>query len=182
MRRGKKAVSELVAILMLVSITVAAAFVVYVYSSGLLGSLTGAQPQSGLYTNQITLEYYDWTNGGKCSISYTPSPVCTSLVLSIRNVGSGLANIAAYYVSGTQIISASISSSTCSSFSGAVATTTTVSSVTSLAPQASCTVTLSMPTTGLTITPGVAYSVKIATNNGGVFAYTCIAGQRTGSY
>jgi hypothetical protein len=49
-------------------------------------------------------------------------------------------------------------------------------------PQASCTVTLTMPATGLTITAGVAYSVRIGTSNGGVFAYTCVAGQRTGSY
>jgi hypothetical protein len=175
MRRGKKAVSELVAIMMLISITVAAAFVIYVYSSGLLGSLTGAQPQTGLYTNQITLEYYDWT-------SCTPTSCSRStLKLTIRNVGSGLANIAAYYVSG-KLITYPISSTTCTSVTGTVLVTSAVSSVTSLVPQATCTVTLAMPTTGLTITSGVAYEVKIATNNGGVFAYSCVAGQRTGSY
>jgi hypothetical protein len=172
MRRGKRAVSELVAIMMLISITVAAAFVIYVYSSGLLGGLTGAQPQSGLYTNQITLEYYDWTT----------SPCCTTLKLTIRNVGTGLANIAAYYVSGKPITYPSTSTCTSVSGIGTVAVTSTVTSVTSLVPQASCSVTLTMPTTGLTITPGVAYEVKIVTNNGGVFAYSCVAGERTGSY
>jgi len=172
MRKGKRAVSELVAVMMLVSITVAAAFVIYVYSSGLLGSLTGAQPQTGLYTNQITLEYYDWTT----------SPCCTTLKLTIRNVGSGLANIAAYYVSGKPITYPSSTICSSVSVSATVAVTTTVTSVTSLLPQASCTVTLTLPTTGLTITPGFAYEVKIVTNNGGVFAYSCVAGQRTGSY
>jgi len=162
--------------MMLISITVAATFVIYVYSSNLLGSLTGAQPPSGQYSNQITLEYYDWTT----------SPCCTKLKLTIRNVGSGLANIAAYYVSGTQITSSNVLS-ICTSVSATFTMTTTAGNTYTLTqglllPQASCTVTLTMPTTGLTITPGVAYSVKIATSNGGVFAYSCVAGQRTGSY
>jgi len=176
---------------MLISITVAATFVIYVYSSNLLGSLTGAQPQSGQYSNQITLEYYDWTNGGKCSTSYTPSPICTRLVLSIRNVGSGLANIAAYYVSGIQITIGGVGSAppVCSGTATTYVATTTITTGTVatkitylplLLPQGSCTVTLT--TTGLTITPGVAYTVKIATTNGGVFVYSFVAGQRTGSY
>ena len=85
--RGKKAVSEIVAATLLITITVAASVIFYVYSSNLLGSLTGTQPQSGLYSNQITLEYYDWTT-------------LSSLILTVRNVGSGLANIAAFYVNG----------------------------------------------------------------------------------
>ena len=196
MRRGKKAVSEIVAAMMLISITVAATFVIYVYSSNLLGSLTGAQPQSGQYSNQITLEYYDWTNTGSsgslCNLNRA-TPDCTKLKLTIRNVGSGLANIAAYYVSGTQITIGGVGSAPpiCSGTATSYVATTTIttgtvaSKITYLPlvlPQGSCTVTLTMPTTGLTITPGVAYTVKIATSNGGVFVYSCVAGQRTGSY
>ena len=173
MRIGKKGVSEILAATLLITITVSAATIFYLYSSNLLGSLTGAQPQSGQYTNQISLEYYDWTNTGL-------------LKLTIRNVGSGLANIAAYYVSGTKIIP---TSSICTSVSGTFTTTIATTTVSTysytltqgpLLPQASCTVILTI--TGLTIMAGVAYSVRIATSNGGVFAYTCVAGQRTGSY
>ena len=54
MRRGRKGVSEVVAAMLLITITIAAATIFYIYSSGLLGSLTGAQPQSGQYSNQIS--------------------------------------------------------------------------------------------------------------------------------
>jgi FtsP/CotA-like multicopper oxidase with cupredoxin domain len=89
-------------------------------------------------------------------------------------------------VSGTKITP---TSSICTSVSGTFTTTIATTTVSTysytltqgpLLPQASCTVILTV--TGLTITPGVAYSVRIATSNGGVFAYTCVAGQRTGSY
>ncbi len=154
MRRGKKAVSEVVAAMLLITITVAASIIFYVYSSGLLGSLTGAQPQSGQYSNQITLEYYDWRT-------------LTSLNLTVRNVGSGLTNIAAYYVNGIKVTA-----------SGACTTTTT------LQPQKSCTVKLTIPgvLNGQTVLAGVAYAVKVATKDGGVFAYSCVAGQTTGSF
>ncbi|MGD0175542.1 MAG: archaellin/type IV pilin N-terminal domain-containing protein [Candidatus Bathyarchaeia archaeon] len=153
MRTGKKGVSEVVAAMLLITITIAAATIFYVYSSGLLGSLTGAQPQSGQYSNSITLEFYDWTT-------------LTTLNLTVRNVGSGLANIAAYYVSGTKVTA-----------SGACTSTTT------LQPQKSCLVKLTIPAAlnGQTVLTGVAYLVKVVTKDGGIFVYSCIAGQRTGN-
>jgi hypothetical protein len=198
MRRGKGAVSEVVAALMLISIVVAAAFIIYVYSSNLLGSLTGAQPSTGQYSNQITLEYYDWTvdqsGPAQCSLSYTPLN-CGTLVLQIRNVGTGLANIAAYYVNGVRITTVSY---TCPTLSGTVTvTSTSLTTVANLMPQASCSVKLTMPTgttysTGCstavtttnlqTICVGLTYSIQIATTSGGIFAYNCVAGERTGSY
>ena len=76
---GRKGISELVAALIMVMIVMAGAIIVYVYSSGMLGSLQGAQPQQGQYTNQIALEYYDWTR--------TLSPTLQTLKLTLRNVG-----------------------------------------------------------------------------------------------
>jgi flagellin-like protein len=153
---GNRGVSEVVAAMLLITITVSASVLFYVYSSGLLGRLTAAQPQSGQYANQITLEYYDWST-------------LTSLVISVRNVGSGLARIAAYYVSGTRVTPLSSS--------------TGCPTVATLNPQASCTVTLTIPTAlgGQTVLAGVAYLVKITTKDGGVFSYSCIAGKSTSS-
>lgn len=154
MRRGVKGVSEVVAAMLLITITVSASVIFYVYSSGLLGSLQGSQPQSGQYANQITLEYYDWTT-------------LTSLNLTLRNVGSGLASIAAYYVNGVKVTP----SGGCTS-------------LTTLNPQTSCAVKLTIPAAlnGQTVVPGVAYLVKVVTVDGGIFAYSCVAGQRTASY
>jgi flagellin-like protein len=151
MRIGKKGVSEILAATLLITITVSAATIFYLYSSNLLGSLTGAQPQSGQYSNQITLEYYDWTK-------------LTNLTLTVRNVGSGLANIAAYYVNGIKY----------------TPTGGTCTSTATLQPQQSCKVTLTIAA-GSALS-GVAYSVRVVTKDGGVFSYSCIAGQRTGGY
>jgi flagellin-like protein len=153
---GKKAISEIVAAMMLIAIAIAASMIIYFYSSGLLGSLQGAQPQQGQYTNQITLEYYDWTS-------------LDALIVTLRNTGSGLAVFAAFYVSA-QPVSLS-AGSTC-----AILSTT---STTTLKPNSSCKAILD--TSDLSISSGFAYSLRIVTRDGGVFSYSCIAGQSTGS-
>jgi len=158
---GKRGISEIVAALILISIVVAASIVIYVYSSGLLGSLQGASPQQGEYTNQITLEFYDWTS-------------LNTLKLTLRNTGSGLAVFAAFYVSGSEV--ALKTGSTCTTIS---ATITASSTISTLKPQSSCTTILDL--TGLTISAGLAYPVKVVTKDGGVFSYSCIAGHTTGS-
>lgn len=160
MGRNRKAISEIVAALILVSIVVAGGIIVYVYSSGLLGSLLGAGPQQGQYTNQITLEFYDWTS---CT-----SPCSTStLTLTLRNVGSGRAVLAAFYVEGKAVQLKVGGGSTCT------VTTST------LLPRYSCAAVLDI---SFQATAGVAYIVKVVTSDGGVFSYSCIAGQRTGSF
>jgi flagellin-like protein len=173
MRIGKKGVSEILAATLLITITVSAAVIFYLYSSNLLGSLTGAQPQSGLYSNQITLEYYDWTT-------------LTTLTLTVRNVGSGLANIAAYYVNGIIVTATGACTSTSTSITTSITTSTTLiaTPIATLQPRQSCKVTLTIPAAlnGQTVVSGVAYLVKVVTKDGGVFSYSCISGQRTGSY
>jgi hypothetical protein len=167
---GKRGLSEIVAALILISIAVAASIIIYVYSSGLLGSLQGAQPQQGQYTNQITLEFYDWTSQG------TADNTLHTLKLTLRNTGSGLAVFAAFYVAGTKV--ALRAGSTCSTIS-ATTTITASSTISTLKPQSSCVAVLDL--TGLTISPGLAYPVKVVTKDGGVFSYSCIAGHSTGS-
>jgi hypothetical protein len=160
---GKKGIGEIVAAMILITIAVAASIIIYVYSSGLLGSLQAAQPQQGQYTNQITLEFYNWTS-------------LNTLKLTLRNTGSGLAVFAAFYVSGNKV--ALKGGSTCTTVS-ATATITAASTISTLKPQSSCTAILDL--TGLTISRGLAYAVKVATKDGGVFSYSCIAGHSTGS-
>ena len=92
---------------------------------------------------------------------------CQTINLTLRNVGSGLGIIGAFYISGNIV--------TTTNTVGSCTTYTT----TALQPQKSCSVKLTI--SGVTIVFGVAYVVKVATKNGGVFAYGCIAGQKTGS-
>lgn len=146
--------------MLMISIVVAAAFVIYVYSSGLLGSLQGAQPQQ-LYTNQITLEFYNWPNLG----STYPNNMHT-LTLNLRNTGSGRAVLADFFVNGTAV--------TLSSTTGTCFTYTTTT--TFLPPGSTCVAVLTIPQ-ATSITAGYAYSLRLVTRDGSVFTYTLIAGQ-----
>jgi hypothetical protein len=89
---------------------------------------------------------------------------------------SGLAVFAAFYVSGNKV--ALKGGSTCTTIS-ATTTITAASTISTLKPQSSCTAILDL--TGLTISSGLAYAVKVVTKDGGVFSYSCIAGHSTGS-
>jgi hypothetical protein len=165
---GKRGVSEIAAAMLLITITVAASIIIYFYSSGLLGSLQGAQPQQGQYTNQITLEYYDWTD-----------PALHTLKVTFRNTGSGLAIFAAFYVSGQAVTLRS--GSTCAVLNATRTTTLYPQATTSVAGRNSrCVAVLGIPST-LTIVAGLTYSVRVVTRDGGVFTYSCIAGHSTGS-
>ena len=165
MVHGRRAISEIVAALILVSIVMAGAFILYVYSSGLLGSLQAAQPQTP-YQNQIALEYYDWTTtaipGRNCQ-----NLNCVRLIL--RNVGSGRGTLAAFYVSNsTKFVAISLNS------------TSTCPTATALNPQQTCAVALFIPSS-FKITSGMAYIVKVVTRDGAGFSYTCIAGRTSGT-
>jgi flagellin-like protein len=161
MRPGRKGISEIVAALIMILIVITGSIIVYVYSSGMLGSLQGAQPQTQ-YSNQIALEYYDWTTA--------LSPTLQRLKLTLRNVGSGRGILAAFYVGNGTTITTNL----LPTLSGNCTTVTT----TALKPQAICIANLTIP---ITITRGAAYNVKIVTKDGSVFSYSCIAGQSTGT-
>jgi len=155
-RAGKKAISDLVAAMLMILIVIAATTIFYVYSMGLFGSLQGAQPQQP-YTAHIALEYYDWTT-------------LNTLRITLRNTGTEPVNFANFYVGNEtwimQIPSGSITyDSGCNSPAGALSVRT------------ACRVTLSNIAT---VTMGTAYTLKAVTMKGAIFRYNCIAGSATG--
>ena len=141
---------------MMVAITIAAALLIYVYSSGLLGTLQGAQPQQP-YAGQVALEYYDWTDTAK-------------LNMTVRNVGASVINVikSDWFINGVKQYAT-------------IGTCTTGSSPTALLPQGSCKVDITIAAGQPTVVTGVLYTVKMATIAGNVFSYSCIAGRSTGS-
>jgi len=155
---NRKGASEIIAAMLLIVITVAAAVLMYAYASGLMGGLQGVAVKQP-YLEHLALDYYDWTGGTSCGTG--------KLCLSLRNVGSASITIktADYFVNGIETATPSFSCA-----SGAL------DSNGNLVPQGFCQVTVPMPT-GFTPTPGVAYSVKIATKDGAIFSYSCIAGR-----
>ncbi len=140
--------------MLMITITVAAGVLLYVYSSGVVGGLDRtnvAQP----YTESLTLDYYNWLNPANAP------------QLTLRNVGSAQITFADFFMAGMGNTSDLTFGSNCPSPTPYV-----------LAVQSSCTVTFPIPT-GLTVTSGVAYAVKIVAKDSSIFSFSCIAGSNT---
>jgi flagellin-like protein len=147
-RVNNRAVSDIIAALLLIAIAVAAAILLYVFAIGLLGSLGSS---GGLQTKEeILMEAYSFPTG---------SPA--SLVVTVRNIGSQTENLAGadYFVNGIKTTGSP--SFTCSPASA-------------VTPTEPCAITLTVTTTSLI--SGASYPLKIATPTGGVFSYPVIYG------
>ena len=84
----RKALSPVIATLLMVAIAVAASIITYVWAMGLLGGLMGT---GGTQTKeQLILEAYDWKTTGTISLIF-------------RNVGSAQVSIAAVYLEGVTL-------------------------------------------------------------------------------
>jgi len=86
-RVSKKAVSPVIATLLMIAVAVAASVIVYVWSAGLLGTLMGGG--GAQVKEQLIVEAYSW-----------PSPG-TTLTLYLRNTGSSAVTVQKVYVGGT---------------------------------------------------------------------------------
>jgi len=84
-RVSKKAVSPVIATLLMIAVAVAASVIVYVWSAGLLGTLMGGG--GAQVKEQLVVEAYDWVATG-------------TLKLYVRNVGASDVEVAAIYVGG----------------------------------------------------------------------------------
>jgi flagellin-like protein len=116
---NNRAVSQIIAALLLIAIAVAAAILLYVFSIGLLGSLGSGGGQQT--KEQVIMEAYSFSG-------------ITSVTLTLRNVGPSAVNLATadYFVNGIQ----ETPTSTCGSAS-------------TLLPQASCAVAIPTTTASL---------------------------------
>ncbi|MGD0175553.1 MAG: archaellin/type IV pilin N-terminal domain-containing protein [Candidatus Bathyarchaeia archaeon] len=143
---NNRAVSNIIAALLLIAIAVAAAVLLYVFSIGLLGSLGSSGGQQT--KEQVIMEAYSFSN------------VAGPLVVTLRNVGSSSENLATadYFVNGVL----------------GTATVTNCSS-SAVTPGGSCNVSVALGA-GATLISGAAYPFKIVTPTGGVFSYSVIAG------
>ena len=83
---NRKAVSPVIAVLLMIAIAVAASILVYVWSMGLIGTLqTGGGQQ---VREQIELDAYSWNS------------TSGSMDLYLRNVGSSSVEVDAIYIEG----------------------------------------------------------------------------------
>jgi hypothetical protein len=146
---GRKALSNIIAVLLLIMTSVAGSAILYAYASGLFGSLQGAHPQQS-YTEHLAMEYYNWTNPQLLSIR-------------IRNVGSQNILIEDVFISGTLVANVTwgVPPDTCQNGY--------------LPVQSSCLVQV-IPPSGLTFQTGVAYSVSFASSAGGRTSFSVVYG------
>jgi flagellin-like protein len=117
---NNRAVSQVIAALLLIAIAVAAAILLYVFAIGLLGSLGSGGGQQT--KEQVIMEGYNF-----------PIAATSSLVITVRNVGPAAVNIGAadFFVNGVM----SAMGGSCSGIT--------------LTPTQSCTATLTVTTASL---------------------------------
>ena len=161
----RRAVSPIIATLLLIAISVAAGVLVYVFTSGIAGTLTNSHVNQ--LTEQISLDAYNFQS----------SPP-NYLTMYLRNTGTGAVTISAVYFDGAL----ANWYGTC----GVTAATTTVTSGTATATSLSTTGstaaesaqgTCQLNIYGITASAGTSYQVTIATVDGGKFIYSVVAGQ-----
>jgi len=149
---SRRAVSQIIAALLLVCITVSAATLFAAYASGLMGKILNpvtSQP----YTEQFSVEYYNWNT-------------LSSLIVDVRNTGVATVNLstADYFLSG--IIT------TAPTFSCVSPATSTA-----VPPIGACNLTWSV--TAGSYSSGIAYVLKIVLTDGSTFTFSLIAGSNT---
>lgn len=154
MHLGRRAISNVIAVMLLLLIAVTGTAIFYVYASGIFGLLQGAQPQQS-YMEHIALEYYNWTASSNFLLQ-----------IRIRNVGSANILIKDIFISGTNVtrITWGQGNDTCQT------------AFLSLPIRSSCLVIITPPSS-LTFQSGVAYSVSFVSSTGGKTTFSPIYGQ-----
>lgn len=148
---SRKGVAEIIAALLLVCIAISAATLLAIYASGLMGSLQ--VPVSQPYAEHLALDYYNW-------------PAGNSLKIIVRNDGVATITLADFFLQGSMEATSGLTFANCPSNPYV------------LPVQSSCTITLPVPS-GLTVTQGTAYSVKLVAKDGAIFTFSCIYGSYT---
>ena len=111
---GRRAVSPIIATLLLIAIAVAAGIIVYVYVNSLAGGLTTGGGQQ--VSDQVALDAYNY------------GTIATGDVMAVRDVGSGSITISAVFFDGVLVPSANLASenpATCATGAVSVAPSTT---------------------------------------------------------
>jgi len=156
LRSSPKGISEIISALLVVCITVSAATLFAAYASGLMGSLQ--TPAKQPYTEQLTLDYYNWAT------------VANGPQVTIRNDGAAAITLSDFYLQGVKTTPPSPTSNTF----GCPSQTTPFT----LSIQSCLTLTFPVPS-GLTVSSGTPYTVKLVANDGTIFTFSCIAGSYT---
>ena len=155
---ARKAVSPIIATLLLIAIAVAAGIIVYVFVNSISGNLTQQGGQQ--VADQISMDAYSYPSAG------------TAPVLVLRNVGSASITISAIYFDGNLCQASGV---TCT----AAASLTTAGGCSAATLPSVCTTgsytQVTLTTAAQTV--GTSHIVRVETSDGGTFTFTIIAGR-----
>ena len=163
----RKGVSPIIATLLLIAITVAAGVIVYVFVTGLSGTLT--KSGGNQVTEQISLDSYNFQS-------------TNFLTMYLRNTGTGSVTVSAVYFNGAA-----------AQFFGSCGTLTTASTSETVVISSGSTTILAAPTSTTAaeaaqqtcqlnvfdmgpVSAGTSYQVKVVTSDGGLFPFNVVAG------
>ena len=160
---ARKAVSPIIATLLLIAIAVAAGIIVYVYVNSLSGGLTSGGGQQ--VSDQIAMDAYNYA-----TISNGPT-------VTIRDVGSSGVSISGIFFDGTSVTSlAALPTGSCTGLTQAPSPPTSFFGTCTSGQ----TLTFVINSNGATSAPsGTSHIIKILDSSGGAAVITVIAG-RTG--
>jgi len=156
---ARKAVSPIIATLLLIAIAVAAGIIVYVFTSSITGNLTQSGGQQ--VSEQISMDAY----------SFPASPV-----LVLRNVGGASLTINQIYYDGNLCQTTGL---VCTGGANNPAVTNSGACSSNAALPTTCSTGQYVVTTLTTVvqTAGTSHLVRVVTSDGGTFTFSIIVGR-----
>jgi flagellin-like protein len=150
---ARRAVSPVIATLLLIAIAVAAGIIVYVYVNSLSTGLTSGGGQQ--VSDQVSLDAYNYKT------------IASGPTITVRNTGSGTVTISDVFFDGALVPTANLtpqSPANCAQSTGSITTS------------AACTFTITTAA-AQGATSGTAHSIKIITSTGGTGIIPLTAGR-----
>jgi len=156
---ARKAVSPIIATLLLIAIAVAAGIIVYVFVNSISGNLTQQGGQQ--VADQLSMDAYTYPSAG------------TAPVLVLRNVGSSSVTLSQIYFDGNlcQAAGATCTAAPALTTGAGLCSAATLPSVCTAGQYTQVTLTTSAQTSG------TSHIVRIETSDGGTFTFSIIAGR-----
>ena len=153
---ARKAVSPIIATLLLIAIAVAAGIIVYVYVNSLSGGLTGSGGSQ--VSEQLSMDSYSFIT-------------TTNPVLTLRDTGGSSVTITEVYFDGNVCTGTASATDVCGAPTIASPTLSTTQTT-------SVSLTVTQPGHSATgFTAGTTHTVKVITADGGTFTFAVTAGR-----
>lgn len=153
---GRRAVSPIIATLLLIAIAVAAGIIVYVFVNSIAGNLTQSGGQQ--VSEQVSMDAYSF-----------PSPYTTPVII-LRDVGSSSITINSAYYDGN-LCQTNGNICTAEAFTNTGGCTAGATTTCTAGQYGTLTLTVTAPATG------TSHLLRLVTSDGGTFTFSVIAGR-----